>query len=68
MFELDPLYTVAQVREIDALAIREAGDDGYSLMQKAAAFAWQCVLELQPKLSSVTVLVGPGNNGGDALV
>ncbi len=68
MFEIDPLYSVRQVREIDARAIQRAGDDGYALMQKAAAFAWSCVVECHPQLSAMTVLAGPGNNGGDALV
>ncbi len=68
MFEFDPLYTVAQVREIDARAIRRSADEGYALMQKAAAFALRCLRERRPGVTQITVLAGPGNNGGDALV
>lgn len=68
MFTYEPLYTTAQVRRIDADAIRLSGDDGYGLMQKAAGFALRCLRERWPKVRSVRVLAGPGNNGGDALV
>jgi len=68
MFEFDPLYSVRQVREIDARAIQRTSDDGYALMQKAAAFAWDCLIARHEKPDTVTVLAGPGNNGGDALV
>lgn len=68
MFVLSPLYTVDSVRRIDAIAIARDGDEGYALMQKAAAFAYQSLRERLPKMRSITVLAGPGNNGGDALV
>lgn len=68
MFTFEPLFSTAQVRQIDAEAIRRAGDDGYQLMQKAAGFALRCLREYWPQARRLVVLAGPGNNGGDAFV
>jgi len=67
------LYSAAQVRELDALAIaqihQESGDDGgFELMSRAAEAAFACMLERWPEEGSVCVFAGPGNNGGDAYV
>ena len=79
------LYTAAQVRELDALAIAQieqaptvlpdAPDNsatttsgGYELMCRAGEAAFACLLERWPEESSVCVVAGPGNNGGDAYV
>jgi len=62
-----PLYTVAQVREIDAQAIT-AGIGGFELMQRAGAAAWQLLQKLWPNTRCLLVLCGPGNNGGDGFV
>lgn len=64
-------YTVAQIRAAEAEAIARVGDD--PLMQRAAsALAAVLVRRLRARHGSlrgrrVLLLVGPGNNGGDAL-
>ena len=63
------LYTVAQIRAIEQSAIDElpAG----TLMQRAGKAVAAAAIALLPKDQSdsrVLVAVGPGNNGGDALV
>lgn len=62
-----PLYSAQQVRNLDASAIHDCAIDGYALMQRAAACAWRHLRQHWPAARSVGVLVGPGNNGGDAL-
>lgn len=62
------LYTAAQVRELDALAIAQGADDGFELMTRAAEAAFACLLERWPDEGSLCIFAGPGNNGGDAYV
>jgi hydroxyethylthiazole kinase-like uncharacterized protein yjeF len=61
------LYTSSEIREIEqaALAVLPSG----TLMQRAGEAAAAVALELigDPESARVLVLVGPGNNGGDAL-
>jgi NAD(P)H-hydrate epimerase len=57
-------YAAAQVRELDRRAIA-GGIAGHALMQRAAAAAWRELLRRWPQAQRVTVLCGPGNNGGD---
>jgi len=63
--------TAGTVRELERRTMITTGDD--ALMQRAAAgLAAVLVTELQRRAgrlygTTVTVLVGPGNNGGDAL-
>jgi ADP-dependent NAD(P)H-hydrate dehydratase / NAD(P)H-hydrate epimerase len=59
------LYAAVQVRELDRRAIQDHGIPGYTLMQRAAAAAWNAARERWPLLRSVAVLAGGGNNGGD---
>lgn len=68
MFSLQPLYTADQVRSIDARAIARLQDEGFGLMQRAAAFSLKTLQSCWPQARSLSVLAGPGNNGGDALV
>lgn len=66
MSELDRrLYAAVQVRELDRRAIEDHGIPGYTLMQRAAAAAWNAARDRWPLLASVAVLAGTGNNGGD---
>ncbi len=61
------LYTVAQVRAIEAAAY--AGLPAGTLMRRAGEAAARYALELlgERRDKPVLVLAGPGNNGGDAL-
>jgi hydroxyethylthiazole kinase-like uncharacterized protein yjeF len=63
-----PLYTAAQVRELDRLAIEDAGIPGYTLMTRAGAACWQVLTDTWPGARRVSVVCGTGNNGGDGYV
>ncbi len=62
-----PAYSVEQIRGAEHVALQ--ADQGDALMRRAAFHLAAAVLErLQPAAGrSVVLLVGPGNNGGDAL-
>ena len=63
-----PLYTAAQVRELDRRAIEDAGIPGYELMCRAGR-ALAALVEAQwPGCTRVGILCGAGNNGGDGYV
>jgi hydroxyethylthiazole kinase-like uncharacterized protein yjeF len=67
-----PLYTVAQLRELEAHAAGQLPAN--ALMARAGAAAARYLLELASHDGSLTpgrpvwLAAGPGNNGGDALV
>ena len=63
-----PLYTAEQVRELDRLAIQEAGIPGYTLMTRAGEACWVCLCARWPTARCIVVLCGTGNNGGDGFV
>jgi hydroxyethylthiazole kinase-like uncharacterized protein yjeF len=63
-----PLYTTAQVRELDRLAIEEAGIPGYTLMTRAGEACWTVLRTQWPAARSLVVFCGAGNNGGDGFV
>lgn len=60
------LYTCAQVRGLDRRAIEVFDIPGFSLMQRAAEAALRSLLQRWPDVRAVSLLCGPGNNGGDA--
>lgn len=62
------LYSAKQTRELDRLAIDEAGITGYSLMKKAGASAFHAIMSAWPDTKTLTILCGTGNNGGDGYV
>ena len=64
---LHPLYRAEQVGELDRRTIA-GGIEGFALMQRASAAAWQVLRERWPGARSLTVLCGAGNNGGDGHV
>lgn len=66
--DLIPLYTAAQVRELDRRAIEQQGIPGYELMCRAGKALADVVARRWPAVDQVTILCGPGNNGGDGYV
>ena len=62
------LYSVAQVRQLDSLAIQKFGCSGSGLMQLAAKAAFQDILTRWPKIQFLRVFVGGGNNAGDGFL
>lgn len=65
---MNSLYSVAQIREIEQLALAHLPTG--TLMQRAGAASARLALEIVSGphgLCKVLVLAGPGNNGGDAL-
>jgi NAD(P)H-hydrate epimerase len=64
----ETLYTAAQVRELDRLAIEERNIPGAKLMQRAGAAAFDLLRTRWPRARRVVVVCGPGNNGGDGYV
>ncbi|MEE8428422.1 MAG: NAD(P)H-hydrate dehydratase [Gammaproteobacteria bacterium] len=63
-----PLYSTAQVRELDRVTIEEFGIPGYTLMTRAGAGVLRVVRERWPEARCIAVVCGVGNNGGDGLV
>ncbi len=66
--QAQPLYTAAQLRELDRLAMEVAGIPGYTLMTRAAEACWGLMQSQWPTARSVAVFCGAGNNGGDGFV
>ena len=62
-----PLFDAAGVRDADRRAIA-GGIPGAHLMEVAGLLAAREILAAFPAGSAATVLVGPGNNGGDGMV
>ena len=63
-----PLYSAAQVRELDRIAIEAVGIPGYTLMTRAGERCWACVRGSWPAARAIAVVCGTGNNGGDGFV
>ncbi|NDK38698.1 NAD(P)H-hydrate dehydratase [Pseudoxanthomonas gei] len=68
MYGLLPLFDSRAARALDTQATAMLGGDGYVLMQRAGQAAWQLLLQQWPTAQSITVVCGPGNNGGDGYV
>jgi NAD(P)H-hydrate epimerase len=62
------IYTASQVRDLDRRAIGVFGIEGYELMCRAGGAALDVLCALWPAARTITVLCGPGNNGGDGYV
>ena len=62
------LFRACDVRELDRLAIEEAGIPGIELMERAGLEAFRVLRERWPAARRVAVVAGPGNNGGDGFV
>ncbi|MBU0655820.1 MAG: NAD(P)H-hydrate dehydratase [Gammaproteobacteria bacterium] len=64
----DRVFTTAQVRELDRVAIQEHGIPGYTLMLRAGQATFDLIRKRWPEAKSLCVLCGAGNNGGDGYV
>lgn len=64
----DRVYTAAQVRELDRVAIQEYGISGYALMVRAGEAVFSQLQTRWAKARSVCVVCGGGNNAGDGYV
>ena len=62
------LYTAAQVRELDRIAIEEFSIPGITLMESAGDAAYRLMRTKWPAAKRILVLCGPGNNGGDGYI
>lgn len=62
------LYTAAQVRAFDRIAIDEYGIPGIQLMKRAAKAAFDELLQRWPSFEHLHVFCGTGNNGGDGFI
>ena len=62
------IYSVAQVRAMDRVAIEELSIPGYTLMERAAAAALHTLRSRWPMTRSLRVYCGLGNNAGDGYV
>ena len=57
-----PIYTTAQIRELEGAA----PPDALPLMERAGLAAAECARSMAGNARRVLVVAGPGNNGGDA--
>lgn len=64
----EQLYTAAQVRELDRIAIEEYKIKGLYLMERAGWATFQSLKEYFPNAQNITVICGIGNNAGDGYV
>ena len=63
----EPLYTPAQVRDLES-RVATQGCSGFDLMQRAGAALLTTLAMHWPQLRHVAVVCGGGNNGGDGYV
>jgi NAD(P)H-hydrate epimerase len=62
------IYSVEQVRAMDAHATNVVGIPGYALMTRAAQAALRALRQRWPQAHRVLIVCGSGNNGGDGYV
>ena len=62
------LFSAAQCREMDRVAIEEHGIPGFDLMSRAGQRAFDILVRELGSPQQLVVLCGPGNNGGDGYV
>lgn len=62
------VYTPANVREMDRIAIEDQGIEGYTLMSRAGAAAFADIRDRFPGAQHWLVACGAGNNAGDGYV
>jgi len=64
----EQLYTAAQVRELDRIAIEDYQIKGLCLMERASWATFQSLKEHFPNAQNIAVICGIGNNAGDGYV
>lgn len=64
----DRVYTAAQTRELDRVAMQELGIPGFTLMSRAGQAVFDAIRERWPQAHSFCIVCGGGNNGGDGFV
>lgn len=62
------LYTGAQCRELDRLAIESYGLPGFELMQRAGRAAFELMRRHWPEARRLCLCCGKGNNAGDGYI
>lgn len=62
------LYRAQDSRELDRIAGADLGIPGYTLMSRAGTAAFHLLRRSWPHASTVVVVCGIGNNGGDGFV
>lgn len=62
------LFKASQVQKLDQIIIHKYGIPGYSLMNIAGKFTFDCLLEKWPNAENLIIFCGSGNNGGDGYV
>ncbi len=62
------LYSAAQTRQLDRLAIERCGIPGGTLMERAGQAVFRELRARWPRARRMAVVCGPGNNGGDGYV
>ncbi|WP_339670563.1 NAD(P)H-hydrate dehydratase [Dasania marina] len=65
------LYTAAQVRDLDRVAIAQQGMAGFTLMRRAGRAAFELLLQCWPAVAEglpIIIVCGGGNNAGDGYV
>ncbi len=64
----EKIFSADQVRGLDRRAIDEFGIPGYTLMCRAGQALLEAVVDHFPKVRSLLVICGAGNNAGDGYV
>lgn len=60
-----PLYNNSDIRKLDSFAINKLKVPGIVLMENASLGIFQSIVERYPRIKSVGLFCGKGNNGGD---
>lgn len=62
-----PLYRVADIRRREQASFHKEGES-FAMMMRAGQSLWRHIQQQTPKLQSLAIVAGGGNNGGDGLV
>ncbi|MBB72311.1 MAG: bifunctional ADP-dependent NAD(P)H-hydrate dehydratase/NAD(P)H-hydrate epimerase [Legionellales bacterium] len=64
----DELYPVSEIRRAEQWAINDADISEDELMARAGLSAFELIQVMYPDSEDITIVCGPGNNGGDGYV